>query len=237
MLLDVGILTAIYIVIRRFENYKDKKPQKTKNRVAHSVAKPQSSAKVVIEKNMSIPADKNLVENCPENAASEMLKKKRDHYFLIGNALNLGVATIRQFIYPPIAPLSIVLFSYTLFPEFKQAEKLMRERRIGHEILSVTFSVLGMIMNQYALVALNGLFYYSSNKIIEKTQDRSKKMLINIFEQLPSKAWVLKDNVEIEVAIEELQVNDIVIVNTGEVIPIDGIITQGIAMIDQHALT
>jgi Cu2+-exporting ATPase len=237
MLLDVGILTAIYIVIRRFENNKEKKQQKNKNRVAHSVEKPQSSAKVVIEKDMSIPADKNLVENCPENAASEMLKKKHDRYFLIGNALNLGVATIRQFIYPPIAPLSIVLFSYTLFPEFKQAENLMRERRIGHEILSVTFSVLGMMMNQYALVALNNLFYYASNKIIEKTQDRSKKMLINIFEQLPSKAWVLKDNVEIEVAIEELQINDIVIVNTGEVIPIDGIITQGIALIDQHALT
>ncbi|OQY54166.1 MAG: hypothetical protein DRR08_25385 [Candidatus Parabeggiatoa sp. nov. 2] len=56
-------------------------------------------------------------------------------------------------------------------------------------------------------------------------------------EYIKSNAWVLKDNVEIEVAIEELQVNDIVVVNTGEVIPIDGIITQGIAMIDQHALT
>jgi Cu2+-exporting ATPase len=237
MLLDVGLLTGIYIGMRLFENYKDKKQQKDKKGLAHSVEKPQSSAKVVIEKDMSIPADKNLVENCPENAASNMLKKKHGNYFLIGNVLNLGVATIRQFIYPPIAPLSIVLFSYTLFLEFKQAEELIRKRKIGHEILSVTFSVMGMIMNQYVIVALNNLFFYASHRIIEKTQDNSKKMLINIFEQLPSKAWVLKDNVEIEVAIEALQVNDIVIVNTGEVIPIDGIVTQGIAMIDQHALT
>jgi heavy metal translocating P-type ATPase len=238
VLLDVGILTSLYIGIRWFENYKEKKQQKNKNRVAHSVGKPQSSsAKVIIEKNMSVPADNNLVKSSPETVAVETLKKKHDHYFLIGNALNLGVATIRQFIYPPLAPLSIVLFSYTLFPEFKKAEELIRDRKIGHEILSVSFEVIGLILNQYVLVALNNLFYYASNKIIEKTQDHSKKMLINIFEQLPTKAWVLKDNVEIEIALEELQVNDIVMVNAGEVIPIDGLITQGIAMIDQHALT
>jgi len=230
MLLDVGILTGIYIGIRLFENYNGKKRQNSKNGIVNPVAKPQCFP-------VSIPTDKNIVKSSPKIAAVDTLKKKRDHYFLIGNALNLGVATIRQFIYPPIAPLSIALFSYTLFPEFKKAEELVRDRKIGHEILSVAFEIIGLMMNQYVLVALNNLFYYASNKIIEKTQDHSKKMLINIFEQLPTKAWVLKDNVEIEIALEELQVNDIVIVNTGEVIPIDGVITQGIAMIDQHALT
>ncbi len=44
MLLDVGILTGIYIGMRLFENYKEKKQQKNKNRVAHSVGKPQSSS-------------------------------------------------------------------------------------------------------------------------------------------------------------------------------------------------
>ncbi len=30
---------------------------------------------------------------------------------------------------------------------------------------------------------------------------------------------------------------DVIVVNTGEVVPVDGIIVKGMAMIDQHALT
>ncbi|EDN69967.1 cation-transporting ATPase [Beggiatoa sp. PS] len=49
--------------------------------------------------------------------------------------------------------------------------------------------------------------------------------------------WVLKDQVEMEMPIEAIHVNDIVVINTGEAVPIDGIITEGVAMVDQHALT
>jgi P-type E1-E2 ATPase len=49
--------------------------------------------------------------------------------------------------------------------------------------------------------------------------------------------WVLKENVEIKMPQSELKVNEIVVVNTGEVVPIDGIIINGMAMIDQQALT
>ncbi|OAD18727.1 heavy metal translocating P-type ATPase [Candidatus Thiomargarita nelsonii] len=49
--------------------------------------------------------------------------------------------------------------------------------------------------------------------------------------------WVLRDNVEIEIPLEKVHVNDIVVVTTGEVVPIDGLIIDGMAMIDQQALT
>jgi len=74
-------------------------------------------------------------------------------------------------------------------------------------------------------------------KILAKTEDHSKKMLTNVFVQQPNSVWMLKEDVEIEIPLSELKVNDIVVVNTGEVVPIDGMITDGMAMIDQHALT
>ena len=36
---------------------------------------------------------------------------------------------------------------------------------------------------------------------------------------------------------EKLQVGDIVVVNAGEIIPVDGIIIEGMGSIDQHKLT
>src|SRR5208337_3490599 len=53
----------------------------------------------------------------------------------------------------------------------------------------------------------------------------------------PRYAWLLQDGQEIQVPLDRLQKGDIVVVNTGEVVPVDGVIVDGLAMIDQHALT
>ena len=45
------------------------------------------------------------------------------------------------------------------------------------------------------------------------------------------------DGIEIEVPLDRLDKGDIVAVHTGEMVPVDGIIVEGLAMIDQHALT
>ena len=36
---------------------------------------------------------------------------------------------------------------------------------------------------------------------------------------------------------DRLEPNDVIVVNTGEVVPVDGMIIHGMAMVDQHALT
>jgi Cu2+-exporting ATPase len=45
------------------------------------------------------------------------------------------------------------------------------------------------------------------------------------------------DGQEIHLSTEKLHKRDIVVVHTGEVVPVDGVIVEGLAMIDQHALT
>ncbi len=97
--------------------------------------------------------------------------------------------------------------------------------------------LLGMIFSGYLiLAALAGLIGGFFAKIIEKTEDHSKKQLINVFGH-PPRVWLEKDGVEIQVDFTSIQVGDIVIVNTGEIIPVDGQIQEGLATIDQHILT
>src|SRR5208282_2420136 len=47
----------------------------------------------------------------------------------------------------------------------------------------------------------------------------------------------MKDGIEIQVPLDRLQKGDVVVAHTGEMVPVDGIIVDGLAMIDQHALT
>ena len=73
--------------------------------------------------------------------------------------------------------------------------------------------------------------------LVKKTQDNSKKLLLNAFGKQPRFVWLYRDGVEVQVSLDRLQAGDIIVVNTGEVVAVDGIIAEGLAMIDQHALT
>jgi Cu2+-exporting ATPase len=76
-----------------------------------------------------------------------------------------------------------------------------------------------------------------ARKLLKKTEDDSKKMLLNVFGKQPRFVWLYRDGIEIETPLEKLMLNDIVIVHTGETVPVDGEVVEGMAMIDQHALT
>ncbi|WP_287568743.1 heavy metal translocating P-type ATPase [Thermodesulfobacterium sp.] len=53
----------------------------------------------------------------------------------------------------------------------------------------------------------------------------------------PSKARIIKDNMEKEVSIKEVQVGYLVLVKPGERFPVDGEIVEGIGLVDQSVIT
>ncbi len=73
--------------------------------------------------------------------------------------------------------------------------------------------------------------------LVKRTQDNSKKLLLNAFGKQPRYVWLYRDGVEVQISMDRLEQGDIIVVNTGEVVPVDGVVVEGMAMIDQHALT
>lgn len=69
------------------------------------------------------------------------------------------------------------------------------------------------------------------------TRRKSEEALTNIFKDIPNTAWILVDGVETEVAIAQIETGDLVVVQAGQVIPIDGEILRGYATVDQQMLT
>jgi Cu2+-exporting ATPase len=95
---------------------------------------------------------------------------------------------------------------------------------IGHIFTAVLFNTLLLL----------------SRKLVVMTEDRSRQSLVNVFGQQPRSVWVLVDDVddtEIEVPFEQLKPGHLVVVNAGEMVPVDGTIVAGMASIDQHMLT
>jgi len=120
-------------------------------------------------------------------------------------------------------------------------QTVWRDFKKKHFISVTLVSVIlmfGMIAaGKLVLAAIAGLMGGVLVKLIRKAEDSSQKQLIDVFSGHPNHIWLEKDGVEIQVSFESVQQNDVVVVNAGEIIPVDGVIKAGSASIDQHILT
>ena len=97
-----------------------------------------------------------------------------------------------------------------------------------HEfMMDLYFESAGMIL---ALITL-GKFFEARAK--GKTSDAITK-LINL---APKVATTIRNGIELQVPVEEIEYGDILVVKAGETIPVDGEIVEGNASIDESALT
>lgn len=151
---------------------------------------------------------------------------------------SLPLAAAAQFLAPPLLPVTAALFIYLSIPTFKSArEVLFVERRLGVDVLDAIV-VVGCVgtMNIFAGTVLCWCLSFG-RVLVKKTQDDSKRLLLSAFGKQPRYVWLYKDGVEVQIAMDRLQAGDVIVVNTGEVVPVDGFVKEGMAMIDQHALT
>src|SRR5271157_3939354 len=152
--------------------------------------------------------------------------------------VSMPLAAVAQFAAPGLLPVAAGLFAYTSIPTFKGArEVLVEEKRLGVDVLDAIV-VLGCLgtMSIFPGAVLCWCLGFG-RVLVKKTQDNSKKLLLNAFGKQPRFVWLYRDGVEVQVSLDRLQAGDIIVVNTGEVVAVDGIIAEGLAMIDQHALT
>jgi heavy metal translocating P-type ATPase len=140
-------------------------------------------------------------------------------------------------IFPPLKLFVIAGLVYFVFPLFKQSYQELKSGRITTYLLDLV-AVIGFIaMGYLTLVAFLIFLAMLSLKLLTQTEENSRQQLANLFGQQPQFIWVKRDGVEVEIPFSAIHKEDIVIVNAGEVIPVDGIVDDGLATIDQHTLT
>jgi len=214
MLLELGIVFTAYASVRFFEK---SSYSKQKNAVNTSVKQTQLALAEMVE-----------------------AKKKEQQHYLKMCGVAMGIGAIRQFIFvsPPLVLLNIAAYSYVAFPRFKHVESAFKKRKVDGHILYFVADTTAFALGQYLAAAISASLFHVAGAIISRVQGHSKKTLLNVFEQqTPQNVWLLKDNVELEIPLNAIKNGDIIIVRTGDVIPVDGVVIEGMASIDQHALT
>ena len=218
MLIEIGILWATYTGIRLLEKMAKKNPEK----------KAKRSAKHQTELIPQRPSD--------EEETTLLPVRSPEHYSKVSLAA-MGLFALRGFC-PPLKLLGLGSYIYGMIPYMRDVEKaIIRDRKLNVDVLFFTADMLTLAVNQY-FTAGAGLYLIHAGKMaVAKAKDESEKNVTGIFDQLPQNVWVLVDGQEIEVPLKSVKRNDILVVGTGEVVPVDGDIRSGMASIDQRALT
>ena len=107
-------------------------------------------------------------------------------------------------------------------PSRRPATCSFKEKRLGVDVLDaiVVIGCLGTMAIFPGAVLCWCLSF--GRVLVKKTQDNSKKLLLNAFGKQPRYVWLYRDGVEVQVSLDRLQKGDIIVVNTGEVVPVDG---------------
>lgn len=69
------------------------------------------------------------------------------------------------------------------------------------------------------------------------SKKKTTKAITKLIDLAPKRALVLRDGIEIEIPVEEVKIDEIVIVKKGGSVPVDGIIVEGKASLDQSNIT
>lgn len=92
--------------------------------------------------------------------------------------------------------------------------------------------------HMYFDVSTAVLLFISLGKYFEETSKGAASQAIRaLLAQVPSRASLFRDGIEVEVPVEELRVGDRFIVRPGQRIPVDGIVVEGTTAIDESMLT
>ena len=150
----------------------------------------------------------------------------------------VALSATSQFFFPILTPISAALFLYSVIPSFKGAYDLVfKEKRLGVDLLDAIVVAACLATNQIFAGTVLGLTLSASRKLVERTETDSKRMLLNVFGKQPRFVWLDVDGVAVETPLAKVKTGDVIIIHTGESAPVDGEVVDGMAMIDQHALT
>lgn len=162
--------------------------------------------------------------------------------FVATSILLIATAFILQSMYGADSWYVILLFglSFAIGGFAKAKEGILEtieNKSLNVEILMILAALGAFFVGSYSEGAILILIFSISGVLESYSTSKSERELTNLLELAPKTATLYKDGVESEIAIENLNVGDEVIVKVGQQVPVDGIIIQGTTSLDQSPIT
>lgn len=134
-------------------------------------------------------------------------------------------------------PIATALTIYNSVKYIKNSLKALSECKLNVDVLD-SASIVACFVRKNFKTASTVMFLLSISSLLEKyTRERTKAVLTDSLVIKTDKVWLVTSGEDVEIPITELQVGDKIRIHTGNVIPIDGIVTDGEATVNEASIT
>lgn len=163
-------------------------------------------------------------------------------YFLQTSVM-LGGAAIGMLVNPSLLYLLIPGIVYTTYPLFRDAWRdLVKKRRFTVIVMDVILSSLSVVYGvinpkMLALTTFSNWLYSFFLKVIAVSKSHEDNTLAHLSVTEPETVWVLQDQVELSIPFRQLAIGDVLVVDSGQIVPVDGMVLGEGVMVDQSRLS
>ncbi len=113
----------------------------------------------------------------------------------------------------------------------------IREGRYGVDILAATAIIASVVLGEYWAGIIIVLMLTGGEALEDYAERRAKAELTSLLNSAPKKAHLLKGGQTTDILASKVQVKDILIIKPGELVPVDAVILEGRASLDESSLT
>jgi Cu+-exporting ATPase len=146
---------------------------------------------------------------------------------------------------------SAPVFVYVSYPIFKAAIRALRNRSLDMDVMygmGIGVAYGSSILGTFGIVLTPDFMFYETAVMLASfltlgryletnAKGRTSEAIKKLVGLQPKRATILKDGREIEVAAEEVQVDDLILVKPGEKVPADGVVVDGQSYVDESMIT
>jgi cation transport ATPase len=147
---------------------------------------------------------------------------------------SLALAAAGELAVPALLPASAVLLVFASLRTLREAWREIRNRRIGLPVLFSTILIGTLLSGQFLAAALMAWMFQFWRHRHRSAQHRLRRELLPSLTQRPRFARLCVGDAEVEVPADRLQPGNRVVVEAGEMIPADGWLAGGFAVVDER---
>ena len=181
--------------------------------------------------------DVEVLEESEENHDKEEHNGNDIARIVIGIAIYL-IAIVGKFNTIVTSVLTIIAFVILLYKTAKKGFKQLFKNKVLDENMLIVVSAIGAYLVGKNSEGLMVITLYEIGKILEsKAVNKTRKSISDLMNIKPEYANLKQGEEWKQVTPDEVKIGDVILIKTGEKIPLDGIVIKGNAQIDNSALT
>ena len=196
-------------------------------------------------------------EDSEEAARQKDLRRKRSRVIV---GLVVGIALMILMYVPvnlpfPMAYLMLVVsspvFIYISYPIFGAAWRSLKNRNLNMDVMysmGIGVAYVSSLLGTFEIILSSDFMFYETAVLLAtfltmgryleaKAKTRASEAIKKLIGLQPKTAAVIRDDTEVEIFVEDVQISDVVVVRPGEKIPVDGEVVEGAGYVDESMIT